>query len=98
MSCESDNADVSVDFVFEAEELERVTVSFVELVLKLYPVQTECVQKALKTVHRQQHSKRHSCQEHEPEEELTKEQTTVMNPAGVLPATSPLCTVYSKNT
>ena len=52
------------------ERVEEVPLSFVELVLKLNPVQAQRVQEAFQRIHQHQDSERHRAKHHERENEL----------------------------
>jgi hypothetical protein len=49
----------------KAEKSKRKTISFVEFVVELHPVQTESVQEALQAVHAEQNAEGYACQEDE---------------------------------
>jgi hypothetical protein len=51
--------------VGEGVEVEGESISLVEFVVELHPVQTKSVQEALETVHAQQNTESNACQEDE---------------------------------
>jgi hypothetical protein len=51
--------------VGEGVEVEGESISLVEFVVELHPVQTQSVQEALEAVHAQQHAESNACQEDE---------------------------------